>query len=299
MKTRIISAAVIIPVAIAILVFLPEYILAITLAVICAIAAYELFAAVNGTCKKTPSPRIAVYAAIGAVMMPFVVYFNALLLPSINIITGVDEQEASILNIVLIGVLTIVLILMCLLIVDFFLSLKSEKRTRLKQLLITPVAAIIIPYMLSSLIGLRMRPGGAWIVLIPVIITVLTDSGAYFTGSAIGKHKPLPTISPNKTVEGFIGGIVAGVLGMLIYGLILNAVPAYTVSIPLLLVYGAVGAVITELGDLAFSLIKRKCGIKDYGKLIPGHGGILDRFDSMIFNAPAMLLLVTLLPAVQ
>jgi phosphatidate cytidylyltransferase len=108
-----------------------------------------------------------------------------------------------------------------------------------------------------------------------------TDSMAYFTGYAIGKHKLAPKISPKKTVEGSIGGILGSVLLCGLFGYFM---------IPRLLLHciiiGVIGGVISQLGDLTASIFKRKMGIKDYGNLIPGHGGILDRFDSVLFTAP-------------
>ena len=93
-----------------------------------------------------------------------------------------------------------------------------------------------------------------------------------------------------------MGGLVSGVLVMLIYGLILSLCGMH-ISIWRIALYGVLGAAVTELGDLAFSLIKREHGIKDYGSLLPGHGGMLDRFDSMVFAAPMLYVLVALLPA--
>jgi phosphatidate cytidylyltransferase len=139
---------------------------------------------------------------------------------------------------------------------------------------------------------------GHLFVLLPIIAAFVTDSGAYFTGVTIGKKKAFPTISPNKTVEGYIGGTIAGTAGMLIYGIILSYTTPLTIIFPALIIYGILGALVTEAGDLTFSLIKRKCGIKDYGSLMPGHGGALDRFDSMSFAAPTMYLLVMLVPAI-
>jgi len=147
------------------------------------------------------------------------------------------------------------------------------------------------------LISLKSVPYGHMLVLLPVVATVLTDSGAYFSGVTLGKTKPFPTISPNKTTEGYIGGTIAGIIGMLLYGLLLSYTTPLTVIFPALILYGILGAIMTELGDLVFSLIKRKCEIKDYGKLIPGHGGALDRFDSMIFCGPTLYLLVIFIPA--
>ena len=111
------------------------------------------------------------------------------------------------------------------------------------------------------------------------------------------KHKGITRVSPNKSLEGYAGGILFGGLFMLLYGAILHQFGGIEVNFPLMVVYGLVGSAITELGDLSFSLIKRQYGIKDYGNVIPGHGGMLDRFDSMTFAAPALWLMVTLFPA--
>ncbi len=119
-----------------------------------------------------------------------------------------------------------------------------------------------------------------------------SDTCAYFTGVLFGKHKITPRLSPKKSVEGCIGGVVgAGLLG-LVYGVVLKnlgRLPAEDLwAYPLL---GTCGSVVGQIGDLAASAIKRDFGIKDYGKCIPGHGGIMDRFDSVIFTAPLIYLL--------
>jgi phosphatidate cytidylyltransferase len=117
-----------------------------------------------------------------------------------------------------------------------------------------------------------------------------TDIMAYFTGYAIGKHKLCPKISPKKTIEGSIGGILGSVLFCGLFG--------YFV-IPVLLLHciiiGALGGVVSQFGDLTASIFKRKMGIKDYGNLIPGHGGILDRFDSVLFTAPMVYYYIMLI----
>ena len=102
-----------------------------------------------------------------------------------------------------------------------------------------------------------------------------------------GKHKLAPLVSPKKTVEGGIGGLVGGVFGMVLFNVIVSHTihDAYMAPFHILL-FGIVGSIISQIGDLSFSVIKREFGVKDYGKLLPGHGGILDRFDSVTFVAP-------------
>lgn len=98
-------------------------------------------------------------------------------------------------------------------------------------------------------------------------------------------------------MEGYIGGLLTGGLFLLGYGLLLRQFAGLSVELHIMALYGILGSAITELGDLSFSLVKRQFGIKDYGTLLPGHGGMLDRFDSMIFAAPMLLILVELIPA--
>lgn len=108
-----------------------------------------------------------------------------------------------------------------------------------------------------------------------------TDIMAYFTGYALGKHKLAPKISPKKTIEGSIGGILGSVLFSGLFGYFV--IPGLLIHC---IILGILGGVIAQFGDLTASIFKRKMGIKDYGNLIPGHGGILDRFDSVLFTAP-------------
>ena len=156
---------------------------------------------------------------------------------------------------------------------------------------------LMIPMALSTLVVLKGMEHGRYLVLLPVLCAFLTDGGAYFAGVFLGKHRGITKVSPNKSLEGYIGGILSGALFLLLYGVILRQFAGLEVSLPVMAVYGLLGSAVTELGDLSFSLIKRQFGIKDYGNLLPGHGGMLDRFDSMTFAAPTLLILVTLLPA--
>lgn len=157
-------------------------------------------------------------------------------------------------------------------------------------------AGIIIPLGLAALVELRRMDHGKYLVLLTVLLTFATDAGAYFSGVFLGKHRGVTRVSPNKSVEGYIGGFVTGIVFAVFYGLAASRVAGSSVNLLSLALCGLFGALATEVGDLAFSFIKRQYGVKDYGHLLPGHGGMLDRFDSMIFCGPVVLFIVRFLP---
>lgn len=140
---------------------------------------------------------------------------------------------------------------------------------------------------------------GLFYMLLVFIAAWGCDTGAYFIGYFFGRHKMAPAISPKKTVEGAIGGIVTDMLIMLIACLIFRNVTENSANIPLIVGITPFLSFAGMMGDLIFSYIKRDCGIKDYGKIMPGHGGILDRFDSVIAVAPLMYIAVEHLPLVK
>ncbi|NLG93244.1 MAG: phosphatidate cytidylyltransferase [Clostridiales bacterium] len=163
--------------------------------------------------------------------------------------------------------------------------------------------SLMIPTALQTIISLRTVGGkhGMFYVIIAIFSAWIADTGAYFAGSRFGKHKLCPNISPKKTVEGVIGGFVLNIAAMIVFGYIFHVVYyAYSVNVSYLSLFliGFFGTIMSILGDLSFSLIKRSCHIKDFGELIPGHGGILDRFDSVIFEAPFVYLFVHFMPIV-
>ncbi len=135
---------------------------------------------------------------------------------------------------------------------------------------------------------------GIYLFILLFVCSWIADTFAYFTGVLIGRHKLVPHLSPKKSVEGAIGGVVGAAVIGLIYGLILENITGIKAGIPFTII-SAIGAFISIFGDLAASAIKRNYDIKDYGNLIPGHGGILDRFDSMIFVAPIIYIAAMLL----
>jgi len=124
----------------------------------------------------------------------------------------------------------------------------------------------------------------------------VTDTFAYFSGRLFGKHKLIPAVSPKKTVEGSVGGTLFAVILTVLYGFVIGQVSEATPNYIALAVVALVVSLLSQCGDLVMSLVKRRFGIKDYGKLFPGHGGVLDRFDSVVITAPTLYFLITLVP---
>ena len=145
------------------------------------------------------------------------------------------------------------------------------------------------PLLPAPLSLLGIEPGAAWVYL-TLAITFLQDTTAYFVGRSLGRHKLAPALSPKKTWEGAAGGMVGAIAGSLA-GILLLGLP---ISLGAGVLLGVVGGVVGPLGDLSESLIKRQVGLKDAGNIIPGHGGVLDRADSLLFTAPALYYLILL-----
>lgn len=167
---------------------------------------------------------------------------------------------------------------------------------------ITEIMAVLFGYfyacfLISHVYLIREYAYGNFFVWLAFISAWGCDTGAYFTGMAIGKHKLIPSLSPKKTIEGAVGGVVVSTLLGLIYGLVIdNFYYLEGVNTALLCTAtGALGSVLAQIGDLAASAVKRQTGIKDYGNLIPGHGGILDRFDSVLLTMPGVYYLMLFL----
>lgn len=158
-------------------------------------------------------------------------------------------------------------------------------------------SAFITAYLsfFMSFIALARYGVGRYGVILVFLFAWITDSGAYFAGRLFGKRKLAPNLSPKKTVEGAIGGVIATMLGTVIYIIVMKTFYNVEFYSNVLLVVASIGgAVLSELGDLAASALKRNCGVKDFGKIFPGHGGFLDRFDSVVFVAPYAFLLLAL-----
>ncbi len=267
MKTRVIAAvAMLIPLLIIVLA-LPKVWAAIACGVIAAIGAYELLHQ-TGLVKH---PRLVAYAAVSAFLMSMWSY------------AGQSQAWGTLL---VVGVFC----------VYFGEMMASHVKLTFDKIAMCLVAALIVPYLLTSLVRIHSLRLGRHYIIIPFIMAFLPDSGAYFAGKFFGKHKLAPVISPKKTIEGVIGGAVSGIVGMMLYALVMDLAFGMEVNYIYAIVYGIAAAGGSVMGDLSFSVIKRQTGIKDYGNLIPGHGGVLDRLDSMMVVGPLAEALVLLIP---
>lgn len=243
----------------------------IVIAIFTGIAAFELERVIG-----IKNKAIHIISLIFSVLVPLYYGFNAVLAER-----GIE-----------IPVQTVVVFYILLL---FILMLTDYKNTKFEDVAAVVIATLYVPWGFSTLImmrdinvaypGLYDRHYGLFFILLGLFCAWLTDSLAYFAGRFFGKHKMAPNISPKKTIEGAIGGALAGIISSVILFAVFDK---YYFTVHLLhywqvILIAAVLCVVGMCGDLAASVLKRNFGVKDYGKLFPGHGGVMDRFDSALF----------------
>lgn len=267
MKTRIITAAVLIPVLLVVLFILPSWVMAWALAFMLAIGAYEMLYRT----ELVRHVRMVLYSAVAAFLMPLLCHYQ------------VDETWVVLVELAFVSLL-------------FGELMLSHTRVPFEKVAYCIFAGYVLPYALSALIRILDGRFGEYLILTPFVLAFIPDSGAYFAGCFFGKHKLAPVISPKKTWEGAAGGLITGVACIVIYSLVLQFGFRFEVNYFYAIIYGLLGSLAAIFGDLCFSVVKRQTGIKDYGNLFPGHGGILDRFDSMMVVAPLTEILLELLP---
>ncbi|MBE7012338.1 MAG: CDP-archaeol synthase [Ruminococcaceae bacterium] len=171
----------------------------------------------------------------------------------------------------------------------FLILIFSNNKVSLEKLALSWFGIVYVPHLLNYIVGLRrIEAGGEFYIWLIIVCAFLTDTCAYFTGKAMGKHKLCPKLSPNKTIEGAVGGVVGCGLSCMVFGLIISRYFSADVNFIRLFILGLICSVGAQLGDISASCIKRQYQIKDYGNLFPGHGGVLDRCDSILFVAPLM-----------
>lgn len=191
------------------------------------------------------------------------------------------------------------MILVAYLLVLMIYMVLTHNRTSFADITSGFVSTVYGVLFLSHLILIRNLPEGYFLIWTPVIIAWLSDTMAYTFGMLFGKHKLIPSVSPKKTVEGAIGGVLGSVVFMLIFGFICEFFCGKSVNYINIVILGVLGSILSQFGDLTASCIKREYNIKDYGNLLPGHGGILDRFDSVIVVAPFVYYFNALLPILK
>ncbi len=166
------------------------------------------------------------------------------------------------------------------------------ERVRLRRRWIVFLAALVLPVLYGAVVYLRAMERGLFYLILTLLCCFGTDTAAYFTGMALGRHKLAPRISPKKTVEGFVGGVVFNAILFVGFGLMVSHFYDIKASLWALALLGLCGGAVDQFGDLSVSMFKRKFEIKDFGNILPGHGGVLDRFDSLLFVAPFLYLFV-------
>ena len=269
MKKRVVTAAILIPVLVRVALVAPIIVAAVVWGLLLMIGVYELLY----TTGLVQHPRMVLYSALMALATSLWSHYGA-------------NQ-----GIALLGILVFFILL-------FSELMANHVKISLEMITYCFFAGAILPFLLCAIIRILSMASGRYLIAIPFVVAFLSDAGAYFAGSTFGKHKLAPVVSPNKTVEGVIGGLVSAMVGMLVYAVLLQLVFRFQVNYGAALLYGFLGSAVGVFGDLSFSIIKRLSGIKDFGTLIPGHGGFYDRFDSMVTVAPLMEALILLLPVV-
>ena len=266
LKVRIISAILGLCVLFPVLWFSDTVVFPIALAICAAIAAYEICNCVGARTWYMLAPSVA-FAFFG----PFLTRFVA---PSVKGYIAFLAMMAFVYLFLLLAISV--------------LSGGKEKYSTVAEAVIGVVYATVG---FASIALVRRLPMGECLFGMIFLGAWMTDTMAYFSGRFFGKHKLCPNISPKKTVEGSIGGTLFCALSFLLYGVIVQKITGLTPNYPMLFISGLFISIVSQLGDLAASLIKREHGVKDYGKIMPGHGGIMDRFDSILAVAPLLLVL--------
>jgi len=263
MKTRILVAAVGIPLILLIVLLAPVIVLELALAGLTAIGAWELMNCVGAHTNWKSG------VALGSGLI--------ILIPRLS------------------GGETYMLLLTTYVVLLFGLAVWKAGEIKLLETFSALFCIIVLPYAFSSFLRLSDMGYHRAYLLLPLVFSFCSDTFAFFAGLTLGKHKLAPKVSPKKTVEGAIGGLVGNMVGGVVFAWIMNTWLAQNIPYLGIALLGLGCSVVAQLGDLSFSLIKREFGIKDYGNLFLAHGGVLDRFDSVLFVAPVLTTLIPFL----
>lgn len=277
MKQRLISACIGLLVLFTVLAFFDTIVLNIAISIISMLGVYELLAATGCWVNR----KVSLLSMLFCAFIPFF---------SVEMVSR---------NLILICYIYVVAL--------FLALLGHHEKLNIQQLSLSFMFSLMIPFSLTTIVYLRDRWGsvlGIFYVLVTLGSAWLSDTGAYFAGCAFGKHKLAPYISPKKTVEGAIGGAFFAVVTLLavVWGYsLISAALGSPIEIRYLILACLVPILscISIIGDLSASIIKRQFGVKDYGSIMPGHGGVMDRFDSALMVAPLVYIISQHLPLVK
>lgn len=265
MRSRILVAVVGVPILLYVVLWGPEWLLAVALAALSGVGAYELMRCVGATRSSALLCRLTVYCAVLAVLLRW------------------DLKQW------LVPVLTLYALL------AFAVAVWRAGELRIAQLLSGIFGGILLPYAFSSFFRIYDLGRSRGYLLLPFILSFACDTFAYFTGLTLGRHKLSPKVSPKKTVEGSVGGLAGNLVFGLFFAFVMNRWFSGSIGYGPMAVLSLFCGVVAQIGDLSFSLIKREFGVKDYGKVFLAHGGVLDRFDSVLFVAPTLAALMELM----
>ena len=270
MKTRIISGVIGAVLAVIVLFFLPAYALNVAAAALAVIAVLEML---NTTGLMKHKGVLSVCAVYAAAVLLYAVPMAVL-------------KPATVLLVAALCIFQVV----------------QHEKLQIEKVAYAFFTTVFITFSFAALASLRQMEHGLLYVLLTMVIPWMSDTGAYFTGTFCGKHKLCPKVSPKKTVEGLIGGVVISVGCTVLTAWLYQrfAMPSELTVVWLRLVLVAVVlAPLSVFGDLFASIIKRQTGIKDYGNLMPGHGGVMDRFDSVLPTASLLYVVISYLPLLE
>lgn len=273
MKQRVISALVISIIGITAVV-IGGIVLDILLLLLAVVGLYEFYGAFE---KKGHSP-VKIYGFIYIAIFALMLFLDGDSFMSIIL----ETEAFGTLNIFPIIFILSFLLLLSVIVVKF-------EKYNIVDISITLFGGFYVVVLLSYFVRLRDLSGGIYLFFIAIAGAVATDTFAFFVGKKFGKKKLLPAVSPKKTVAGCIGGFVGNIILISVAGIILTLTNTYTgIAVYHYPIIAVIISLVAQIGDLTASSIKRYTGVKDFGKLIPGHGGILDRIDSYIFAVPVV-----------
>lgn len=272
MKQRIITAAVALAIFIPCLIYSDKIVFDILIAFICALAVFEIIRCA----RLAVHPLILIPSLILAVFVPFTA-------------RRIDLKMGY-------PVFLLIVIIVYMLYI-FTVSMFSKGRIVITD---AALAAMMTLYAITGFCGILFIRGfsvaGANIYWVIFISSWIPDTGAYFVGVKFGKHKLIPDVSPKKTVEGAVGGIITCMIVFIIFTVIVNAIGKIHLNYLLMILASVLLAVASMIGDLIASLVKRHYNVKDYGTILPGHGGVMDRFDSVLATS-SILFVLSLIPS--